>query len=1677
MESDIERVRNRDDLPQIRSELESYDTVCGTGIGYALVEGSKSREPCIFAYIEDEKKPEAELSDDEQIPREINGLRVDVRGGMDIEFAVGSPSREKKWRPVPGGVKVESSATGSEGFGTGGIGIVDGDGNDALLSVRHVFLNTDNDDGQYGIDSVTIQQPTNSDGQIATLSEVADWSDANADNQDWAIAEYDTAADMSSLAMGIDTPTTIEEPTDLNARVLSAGITTGFTSNNLTAVDVSLTVGGTNFYPCYEYEEGIGESGDSGSVIGWWDEANSTFKIFGLHFAQGNGQGFGTDLPYLLSNNITDFSLANQNTQPSDFTTVPSDSAYFEGTLIWDEAGQAKYRVVNTGGSQATKTVKITDDTDGSTIHQQDHTLGPLESAQVQFSAPAGPATIDTEDTSEGVYVGSAISEPVELQTTVPEPNFTLWELWEGWEDQDWSEWSNVDSNLGTTPFVLPPSGESNSSHSGYGAADDLPFELARRQFPDSLSKVRLLYSETSSSTGGGYEFFNTNGDRAFAFNTANAQWEYYNGSEQRIYDPGSLYDEWVSVTLEFDYDNWTVDLTWETLDGFYSETRTDISLENQVEVNEMTVVNVNNDAEFASRSTTGGDYYHYTDDIEIWRKGSAQPTTVAMPTVSESADTPSPQVTGSSVSTSMPTTEADTTTGGNTLISPTDPDDPRVFEDFEDGDVSDYSSANGTISFSASTAKAYNGSYSLAFDLTTGSGSESERIYRDASGEIPGRGRAWRYSFSPAYSTELKGMLWGEDENNCTYAYAAPGQGVFVLTYSGGSFSSIEMNTSFDFSWETDGRWYTVYHRWENDGTFHYWIDDEQTGETVVYRSATFTNNSNPDGFGWGAGLKNDEDGASYYDYGGIITSEVSSGTTESTSTTSTPEPTVSGSAVDKTIPESTSSVTTPTPTITAGVVLDASGSSTTNGQATADFSKNLSASGSSIGSGSATKSISKILSSSGSSTTGGSASILSLREFSASGTSTVSISASLLRSKTLSASGSTTVTSTATIIVDKLLTATGSSVGIGTANITSYRGIRGSGSATTGGAADALLSQSISASGTSAGTGSASILKSSALSGSGSGIGTGSATSSRQKTISASGSSVSTGVSDITVLRSISGSGSGIGSGTSDILSLRTYSASGSSTTGGSASKTISKFMTATGQSVGTGSATFARSKSMSAQGAGVSTGLGTITIGANVLLIATGSATTGGSATLESYRAISASGSGVSAGVGNILSLRTLTGLGQTVGTGSATPYKSRTVEASGTAVTGGVATIDVRLPPLSGSGSSTGSGSAIASRSKIIEASGSSTVNTVGELLKIRRYQASGSAVSTGDGSLPDNTYISASGSTVGSGSATFTRSKTMQATGSSTVSPFASISIGGKVNLFGSGVGVAAGSAGILKSKDLTSAGSVTTTPTADLLIDQILNAYGTIASQGEATILKELVSSASGSSTIAGIGSISRALTMLASGDSAGVGSSTIIIGGKRNLSGSGSVLGVGAATIDKLQKLNSSGIGVGSGSSTISKGLNVAADGKTVGFGSASLTKDLDALASGSSLGTGSATILREAILSSSGSGVGSGTGILDSTNVTFLLGSGSATTAGQATIYRANDLLASGYSPGSGDAVIEVISPDAFNHVVSRTLSWQEVISRDLTWKELVERDIRHADTVKRDLEVNDE
>ena len=120
-----------------KGELLKKKNVVGVGTGYKYVGGRRTDEVAIIVFVR-RKVPESELSSRDLIPKEIRGVKTDVREKFFRAFTT-PEEKQKKWRPAKGGCSISHFLVTA---GTLGAIVTDKtDGEKVILSNNHVLAN------------------------------------------------------------------------------------------------------------------------------------------------------------------------------------------------------------------------------------------------------------------------------------------------------------------------------------------------------------------------------------------------------------------------------------------------------------------------------------------------------------------------------------------------------------------------------------------------------------------------------------------------------------------------------------------------------------------------------------------------------------------------------------------------------------------------------------------------------------------------------------------------------------------------------------------------------------------------------------------------------------------------------------------------------------------------------------------------------------------------------------------------------------------------------------------------------------------------------------------------------------------------------------------------------------------------------------------------------------------------------------------------------------------------------------------------------------------------------------------------------------------------------------------------------------------------------------------------
>lgn len=284
---------------QNEATLISRSNVVAVGVGFKIADGVQTNEPSIVVSVV-KKLPVIQLSESSLIPRTLGGVKTDVVETGKI-FALQDPT--EKMRPARPGISIGHYQITAGTFGC----LVQRNGQVFILSNNHVIANSN--EAQLGD---AILQPGPHDGgtsadQIGTLEQfipvgfsgsspgcsplgflmklfrpAAQVNEPGNNTVDCAIARplSDDLVNPDILNIGI--PTGVGTAT-LGTQVQKSGRTTGLTTDQITQIDVTVSVdygGKLATFTNQLMAGGMSQGGDSGSAVLDLDK-----EVVGLLFA------------------------------------------------------------------------------------------------------------------------------------------------------------------------------------------------------------------------------------------------------------------------------------------------------------------------------------------------------------------------------------------------------------------------------------------------------------------------------------------------------------------------------------------------------------------------------------------------------------------------------------------------------------------------------------------------------------------------------------------------------------------------------------------------------------------------------------------------------------------------------------------------------------------------------------------------------------------------------------------------------------------------------------------------------------------------------------------------------------------------------------------------------------------------------------------------------------------------------------------------------------------------------------------------------------------------------------------------------------------------------------------------------------------------------------------------
>lgn len=395
VEPEIQTIRDRPDLIDIRAKTHDYPNVHGTGIGYRISNGVQTDNPAILVYVWD-KQPESALDDDEVLPDEIHGVSIDVFESRPREER--APLRDARLRPLIGGMRPARYDTG--GVGSVGWGLIDPDGERVMITNGHVTFGSQPPDPDPLI-GAPMYQPLRSDtGDTGKIGVVKDFRYRRIDGsrEDWASISLDNPEWFTNQFLGFPNVGEVREPSFRDHIIMTGAAPTkkGIRQTKLLAVDAFSGGRGPN----YHYVNTTA-SGDSGSILGIVDPETGLFHPVALHYI-GGSYGF------MLNKWFDRFSFEIDDETYSLPTPSSSIPTYFEGTIVTEAPitiGTVVAHVVNASGTTGTQTVAIKS-IDGAVIDSQQVSLAPLEHTFLTMSTGGETEFVyDTGSVTEDIYL------------------------------------------------------------------------------------------------------------------------------------------------------------------------------------------------------------------------------------------------------------------------------------------------------------------------------------------------------------------------------------------------------------------------------------------------------------------------------------------------------------------------------------------------------------------------------------------------------------------------------------------------------------------------------------------------------------------------------------------------------------------------------------------------------------------------------------------------------------------------------------------------------------------------------------------------------------------------------------------------------------------------------------------------------------------------------------------------------------------------------------------------------------------------------------------------------------------------------------------------------------------------------------------------------------------------
>lgn len=398
--NDIQELRDRDDIDEIKAELLEYGNVESVGIGYRFKDGGQTDEPALIVSVYPKVEDENELDDDDVIPTEVNGVSVDVYGlgQKPKEQNERGPARNGTMRPVPGGAMMSRERDGESSgvLATLGMLVWDmGNNETAILVAAHTtHEDEDNVDDLIGkgVYQPTYDEDYEQNRRIGEVLEI-EYDSLDYSGQDWATINLVNVSDWrTNHVLGCGKIGTYREP-DFDQPVVfsgSGGDGNGIRKTEMVSVDNTMD----GLENLYEYRNNT-EGGDSGSIVGQFD-SDGVFRPFALHVISGS---YGVDLDVIL-NERADLRILTSDSYNIKPELDEDEPAHFEAAIVREDhkRSTATATVFNGGGEFGVTQVDIIDE-DDNMVDTKSVALESLDYRLIDIDLPqSGEYRLQTRD-------------------------------------------------------------------------------------------------------------------------------------------------------------------------------------------------------------------------------------------------------------------------------------------------------------------------------------------------------------------------------------------------------------------------------------------------------------------------------------------------------------------------------------------------------------------------------------------------------------------------------------------------------------------------------------------------------------------------------------------------------------------------------------------------------------------------------------------------------------------------------------------------------------------------------------------------------------------------------------------------------------------------------------------------------------------------------------------------------------------------------------------------------------------------------------------------------------------------------------------------------------------------------------------------------------------------------